>query len=242
MDTSRRNGSSVRTPFNGQSLVNCFLHVRTLCKRVFGYRPGRIDEFLGDEAHPVRVRLFRWLLLWVCETLLVDPLVHALDNVFHDLVFPQIVDDAVSHSDDNIIFLDLYAIHDGVLFGGVRAIRAELSRTIKPVPLLGRLEDDLFIPGADDKYLRVTELCNVQYGMRGIVGVGAEQSSAGGSSSIPLIWLRSRLLGLFEGLFEVGNRVWFVPRVIAGLLYLEGPEVEDEPGPEPIKRSANDGL
>lgn len=110
------------------------------------------------------------------------------------------------------------------------------------MPLLGRLEDDFLVPGSNDEYLRVTELGDVENGMWGFVGVCAEKSGAGGSSPIPLIWLRSRLLGLLEGLFEVGNRVWFVIRVIAGVLYLEGPEVEDEPGPEPMRRSAGNGL
>ena len=109
------------------------------------------------------------------------------------------------------------------------------------MPLLGRLEDDLLVPGSNDKDLRVTELGDVQDGMGGAMGICAQQGGACGGGPVPWVGLGSRLLRLLEGLLQIGNGVGLVLRVIAGVLGLSGPEVEDESRPEATGWSAGGG-
>lgn len=99
------------------------------------------------------------------------------------------------------------------------------------MPLLGGLEDDLFILGADDEDLTVAELGDVQYGVGGVVGVGAEEGAAGRGCAVPFVGFRGRCFGLLEGGLEVGDGVRFAGRGVEGVFGFEGPEVKNEAGP-----------
>lgn len=102
------------------------------------------------------------------------------------------------------------------------------------MPLLGRFIDDFLSSGTNNEDLRVAKLCNVQQWARRITTIDSKKSSASRCCSIPWVRFGSCLLGLFKRSLQIRNRIWFILRTVFGVLCLQGPEMKNKSGPEPV--------
>lgn len=142
-------------------------------------------------------------------------------------MLPEVVDDAVGHGEDNVVFLDSKRVQDGDFVRRVRAVCAELARAVEPVPLLPRAEEDFARAGADDEDLAVAQLGDVEEGVGGCF-VGGEQRAAGGRGAVPfVVGGGGGGLRFLEGGGKVGDGCGWGGGGPGGGFDFEGPEVED---------------
>lgn len=122
-------------------------------------------------------------------------------------MFPQIVDDTVSHCEHDVIFFYFYNIQDCVLSRSVWGIGAELAWAVKPVPLLRRLEDDFSALRPQYHDLRIAYLRDVQDWVGGRRVRAAEERGARRGCAEPFVGLRCGFFCAFEGGLEVRDWV-----------------------------------
>ena len=147
-------------------------------------------------------------------------------------MFPEVVDDAVGHGEHDVVFLDSEGVQHGDFVRRVRAVCAELARAVEPVPLLFCAEEDFAGRGPDDEDLAVAELGDVEEGVGGCL-VGGEERAAGGGGAVPfVVGGRGGGLRFFEGGLQVGDGCGWGGRGPGGGFDFEGPEMEDQTGPE----------
>jgi hypothetical protein len=198
----------IHTTLDTQPLVNRLLHVRALRERVLRNYPRRIQQFPRYEAHPISITLLPGLFSLFHVNGARLPLFETIHNTGDDLMFPQIIDDAVGHCEHHIVFFDFHNIQDGGLRRRVWGVCAELARAVEPVPLLRRLEDDLSALRPQYQDLRVAYLGDVQERVRGRAVGAAEERRARRGGAEPFVGLGCRFFGAFECGLQVGDWVW----------------------------------